>query len=184
VAAEWAAIKAEYISTNASMRELAEKYGVSHDQMRKHAAKGAWKRERTSTTQKTHKKIVQKVIEQTASRETDRIMGLLAIGDKLAAKLDRAAGELGEYVVIKRKTTRREHSEYDEDGEGDGKGPLIEDVQEVVERGDALVSTTDLRNLATTLKTLCSVMDPAKAEDATGTGLVITIADSLREAAE
>ena len=148
--ADWLKIKAEYISGCGSLRELAEKHGVSHNTLRKKAADGKWKDERTSTKQKVHKKIVQRIVQKNAEREADRIVRLLQISDHLADKLERAAEELGEQYTKKRKTSGTEVT-------ADGRLLDVEETVEVAEYGPAAISSTSLRQLAATLRDLCEV---------------------------
>ena len=60
----WDKIKAEYIAGGISCRELAEKYGISEDKIKKRSAKEKWTDERrkvrTNYAQKVREKIVQK----------------------------------------------------------------------------------------------------------------------------
>lgn len=86
--ADWLRIKAEYISGCGSMRELAEKYGVSGNTMRKRAAAERWNDERTNIAQNRHKKVVQRVVQRASTNEVDRIVRLLCLGDRATAALE------------------------------------------------------------------------------------------------
>lgn len=89
--ADWMAIKTEYVTTRTSMRALAEKFGVSVDAIKRKAAAEKWTEERTKLTPKIHQKTVQAVVRKTVTQEANRIVSLLAIGEKLAHRVDQAA---------------------------------------------------------------------------------------------
>lgn len=91
MAADWMAIKTEYVTTRASMQKLAEKYGVSVSAIKRRSAAEKWAANRTRTEPKVYQKTVQKVIEKTANQEADRITRLLAVSDKLLRRVEQAA---------------------------------------------------------------------------------------------
>lgn len=154
--ADWLKIKAEYISGCGSMRELAEKYGVSIDAVKRRAASEKWSNERTKTAPKIHQKTVRKVVERTADREADRIARLLAVSDVLLAKAERAALELGEIYTVKRKETRVEVGE-------DDKPVVIDETTEIAVSGKAAVQPAHLKQLASALKDLRDVAETVSA---------------------
>ena len=145
--ADWLKIKAEYISGCGSMRELAEKHGVSVSAIKRRSAAEGWKANRTKTEPKVNQKTVQKIIEKTAEHEADRIARLLVIGDKLTGKLGQAVEELGTLYTVKQKTVR-----VVEDDEGN-KTP-VEETVERAEEGRAVISASSARAIAAALKDL------------------------------
>lgn len=69
-AANWEKIKTEYIKSDISLRELAEKHGTSYDSLRKIAGKGKWNELRHKhSTAKAHK-IVQTVRDSEVKKES------------------------------------------------------------------------------------------------------------------
>ena len=58
---DWDAIKQEYISTNISQRELAEKYGVSVSSLGKKCASEGWSGLRKKFRKKVEKKTMEKI---------------------------------------------------------------------------------------------------------------------------
>lgn len=154
--ADWLKIKAEYISGCGSMRELAEKHGVSVSAIKRRSAKESWTANRTETEPKVNQKTVQKVIEKTADRESDRIVRLLSIGDKLAGCLDRAAGEL-DHQTAKRTVKVREIEYGDADVKGCPTREVVREDVELVDIGGLPINPLGLRQLAAALKDLRDV---------------------------
>lgn len=151
--ADWVSIKAEYISTGISLRDLAKKHGVSFSSLGKKSSREHWKDERTETGNKVETKVKQKLVAVSISKEVDRITRLLNIGDSVADKLTKATQELGTYAIIKRKSS---HTIINEEGQEQN----VEDTVEIAEKADAVINTADLKRIASTLK---DILDVAKA---------------------
>lgn len=96
--ADWEMIKADYLQGELSVKELAEKYGVSTNQIYKKVSSEGWKKTREKIRQKTEEKYVARVA-RTRARELDVIT--TATG-KLAVLLDRTVDELSELPTEKR----------------------------------------------------------------------------------
>ena len=91
---DWIKIKNEYINTGISQRKLAEKYGISYNTLKDRANKEKWAEQREQQhiriTSRTHQKTADKIVKS----EVDRIANILALGDKLSARIDKAIGQL------------------------------------------------------------------------------------------
>lgn len=74
---DWDAIKQEYISTNISQRELAEKYGVSVSSLGKKCASEGWSGLRKKFRKKVEKKTMEKISRKKSLRtgENRRLCG-------------------------------------------------------------------------------------------------------------
>ena len=96
--ADWEAIKADYLTGELSVRELAEKHGVSANQIYKKVSSDGWKKTLEKIRQKTEEKYVARVA-RTRAREIELIAG--ATG-KMAALLDKTVDELSEQPTDKR----------------------------------------------------------------------------------
>lgn len=96
--ADWEAIKADYLTGELSVRELAEKHGVSANQIYKKVSSDGWKKTLDKIRQKTEEKYVARVA-RTRAREIELIAG--ATG-KMAALLDKTVDELSEQPTDKR----------------------------------------------------------------------------------
>lgn len=172
---DWAAIKAEYISTTVSTRVLAEKYGASASSLMKRAASEKWSAERKKQGSKIEEKVKKKVASKIASDKADRLTRLLAIGDDLADQLHRSVGELDQHRVTHR--TRTKTIKY---GESDDKGKPYptEEIVEDDERIETCIGPIDragAKQLASALKDLRDVMhiDADEKHDEDGNTLTI-----------
>lgn len=96
--ADWEAIKADYLTGELSVRELAEKHGVSANQIYKKASSDGWKKTLEKIRQKTEEKYVARVA-RTRAREIELIAGAT---EKMAALLDKTVDELSEQPTDKR----------------------------------------------------------------------------------
>jgi hypothetical protein len=134
--ADWQKIKTEYITTDISLRKLAEKYGIRYATVQDRSKKEEWitlrDQHRTSTVSKSISKI--------SNRQADKLARIEGITDKLLMKLEQAVEEL-DLEIIKRKTKV----------EGEG----LEVTTETMEaREGGIVDRAGLRHLTAALKDL------------------------------
>lgn len=95
---DWIAIKNEYINTNISQRKLAEKYGVSKNQISNRSQKEKWKELRAKAQDKIGTKLGQKTAEIIISAEIDRVKKMLTLTDKAQEQIEAALGQLNKHV--------------------------------------------------------------------------------------
>ena len=81
--ADWEKIKAEYITTDISVRDLAQKHGVHYTTIGKKASKEGWQTQRQQQTNTTLTKILQADTEQ----KVDRATKLYNAADELLNKI-------------------------------------------------------------------------------------------------
>ena len=89
--ADWEKIKAEYITTEVSVRDLAQKYGVHYTTIGKKASKEGWQELRQQQTNTTLTKILTAV----SDRKVDRAARLMTVADKLLTKIEQAVDQEG-----------------------------------------------------------------------------------------
>lgn len=87
---DWAAIKAEYISSSISLRDLAAKYGIPWSTLRDRAGKERWAEEREKARNKLVTRTVQKTVNRASTRIAKNLDKELAIADRLSDLLTRA----------------------------------------------------------------------------------------------
>lgn len=92
---DWKKLKAEYITSGISYRNLADKYDVSFHTLRKVAAKEKWRELRD----KTDEKVVTKIMETESDKQANRMRRLLNVSDILLDAVEEVvhkfqAGEL------------------------------------------------------------------------------------------
>lgn len=136
---DWSKIKAEYISSSISLRDLAEKYGVSFSTLSKRAKREAWTKERDKTSGIIATKVIQKATTKIANRVANGLDKEYAIADKLADVLARALSDDQQFnrYLVKTKV----------------KSPLM-DMEKVVERQ---FDKLDMQAIANAVKSLQGV---------------------------
>lgn len=82
-------IKREYISTNLTYRELAQKYGISHSFLQKVGAREKWGEAR----KKANDRKIEKVVEMSAEKEARRVDGIQNVADALLEKIKQGVEE-------------------------------------------------------------------------------------------
>ena len=95
--ADWVAIRAEYISTQISTRDLAKKHGVPYSTLRKRAEKEEWAQARKDQERKTAALVAQKTAEAVSTVQAERMAQLMdasrKAADLLMERLDQMARE-------------------------------------------------------------------------------------------
>lgn len=89
MAADWAKIEAEYITTDTSYRKLAQKYGLNQATIAQKAKVDDWvskRKQQAITTQA-------KILEQDVNRKVDRATRLKTVADKLLDKVEQLVAD-------------------------------------------------------------------------------------------
>lgn len=94
----WEEIKADYLTGELTVKELAEKYGVSTNQIYKKVSSEGWKKTLEKIRQKTEEKYVARVA-RTRAREIDVIAGAT---ERMASLLAKTVDELDAQPTDKR----------------------------------------------------------------------------------
>lgn len=103
--ADWVAIRMEYLTTQISTRDLAQKHGVSYSTLRKRAEKEQWTQKRAEQERKTAALVAQKTMEAVSDVQADRITQLITGGQRsaelLLGRLEQmaASGKIKTYEV-------------------------------------------------------------------------------------
>ena len=82
--ADWQAIKTEYITTDTSYRKLAQKYGVTYNNIGIRSRKEGWPELRNQHNAKTMTKAMNAI----ASQQASRAARLQTVADKLLTKVE------------------------------------------------------------------------------------------------
>lgn len=134
--ADWQKIKTEYITTDISLRKLAQKYGIRYATVQDRSKKEGWitlrDQHRTSTVSKSISKI--------SNKQADKLARIEGITDKLLMKLEQAVDEL-DLEIIKKKT------KLEEDG-------FEVTTESMVAQEGGIVDRAGLRHLTAALKDL------------------------------
>lgn len=94
----WDAIKADYMTEEYTVKELAEKYNVSANKIYKKASSDGWK----NTLEKIRKKVDEKYVARSARVRARELEVISSAAGKLAVLLDRTVDELSEQPTEKR----------------------------------------------------------------------------------
>ena len=105
---DWDAIKQEYISTNISQRELAEKYGVSVSSLGKKCASEGW----SWLRKKFRKKVEKKTMEKISRKKACELAKIGVCADKLVRLID---DSLNDTATVRQTIVKIVPSEDDED---------------------------------------------------------------------
>lgn len=81
---DWASLKTEYITTDISQRDLAEKYGVNFVTVNRHSRAEGWMEAREKYANDVYKRCLQKA----ENKAVDKYARFLNSVDKLQAKID------------------------------------------------------------------------------------------------
>ena len=137
MATDWQKIKTEYITTELSLRQIAQKYGLRYATVHERSKKEDWNtlrdKHRTSTVSKTLQRI--------SNKQVDHMARIDGITDKLLIKLEQAVNEL-DLEIRKRKT----------------KTETVKGIEETVEWTEAIeggiVDRAGLKQITSALKDL------------------------------
>lgn len=105
---DWDAIKQEYISTNISQRELAEKYGVSVSSLGKRCASEGW----SGLRKKFRKKVEKKTLEKISRKKACELAKIGDCANKLVRLID---DSLNDTATVRQTIVKIVPSEDDED---------------------------------------------------------------------
>lgn len=151
MAADWNAIKSEYITTDTSYRKLAEKYGLSRIAVGDMGKKEGWVELRRQHLAKALSKSLEKDIKTKA----DRLSRINKATDRLLEKVEQAIDELDLIIV---KSTRKEKViEYDNRERPDK--PTREVISEEEEIGEvsSIIDRNGLKLIASALRDIKEV---------------------------
>ena len=87
---DWEALKQEYITTDISYRKLAEKYEISLGTLCNRAKNEKW----AELKKQHYDKTVTKSVEKIEKSKVDKMTRIIAVADRLLAKIEQAVDEL------------------------------------------------------------------------------------------
>lgn len=170
---DWAQIRTEYITTDTSYRQLAEKYGVSKNSIYLKAKSDGWGQERDKYWDDIGTEVVQRVQERTIDEHVDAAVRISEIADRLLDKLDTAVEQLDRYMVQKMEREKVVVCCKNEDGERATKERASEKKNIEWVQGD--IDRAGLKQLASTLrdlKEIRGIRDNDSADDE-GAGVIV-----------
>lgn len=96
---DWKSIKTEYISSEISIREIAEKYGVSVSTVKTRSSKEGWVEARKRFRTNVDTKVTQKVEDASARRRARAILKSQQTALKIGAVLNKVAGKTDQFFM-------------------------------------------------------------------------------------
>lgn len=144
--ADWSKIKTEYITSDISLRKLAEKHGIRYATVQERSKKESWIGLRDQHRAKT----VSKVLAADSRRKADRMVRILKATDKLLDKVERAIDELD--IQICKQTEKEKIIEYNNSERPDK--PTRETIKETetVAEVTSIIDRLGLKQIASALK--------------------------------
>lgn len=93
---DWNKIRIEYITTNASYRELAKKYKLSKDAVGNRGKKEGWPEQRRQHRDKT----MAKTLDKDAEKKSDKLSEISDVAEEILKKVKTAATEITPEIVV------------------------------------------------------------------------------------
>lgn len=155
MAADWLAIRNDYISGGGSYRKLAEKYGVPLRTIAKHAKDEEWQKQKEETCNAIAMTLQQKTADVIVEQEISRITRLLNISDDLIGKIERAVAELDMSQVTNKKKTKVIEYKNPERPDKPTK-EIIEENEEIL-AVRSIIDRRGLQQVATALKAVWDI---------------------------
>jgi len=155
----WDEIKTEYITTYASQRELARKYGVAPCTISTMSKREGWVKQR----EQYHAKTIAKSVANSSKREANRLARLMDTTSKAIDVAVKAFGDpdqFNRYLVEKREKYLKPVVEVsqDDDYDADAEVSIIAERQWTEEKVFNKVDTKALKDLTAVLKDLTGLM--------------------------
>lgn len=149
--ADWQKIKTEYITTDISLRKLAEKYGIRYATVQDRSKKEEWitlrDQHRTST--------VSKVLAADSRKKADRLTRIQDATDRLLDKIEQAITELD--IQLAKETHKEKVIEYSNPERPDkATKEIIHETEKVIEMS-SIIDRQGLKQIAAALKDIKEV---------------------------
>ena len=134
MAADWKAIKTEYITTNTSYRKLAQKYGVGASTLFERASREKW----VEAKEQHQSKTMAKTLNAIGNQQANRAARLQTVADKLLCKIEDAVDDLNMAELFMDKQALRQITGALKD---------LKDVQMIRSEADMREQEARIRNL-------------------------------------
>ncbi len=191
---DWEKIKAEYITTDISLRDLADKYGIPMSCVGRRASLEKWSQERKKHKNKVVKEVVQKVQKSQANelaKKMKTVIGLRGVIDKALEDADQfsrwiISEGLGDGVSA---TTEKVFSKIDMKSIRDA-AYALKVLQEIEDRVKGTIDAKDLKQIDIALQKLeldrerLELEKKKSAIAAAETDVTVTIEGKVKEWAE
>lgn len=103
---DWKKIKAEYVTGEISLANIAKKYGVSASAVQKKSVKEKWAAEKRKQHKKAADKVAKKLNDKNVRKTVSDIERVCSAASKLIAKINRAIDEVDRREKVTVRTTK------------------------------------------------------------------------------
>lgn len=148
---DWKTIEIEYVTTDISHRQLAEKYGIGRSRLSQYASKEKWKEKRDKHRANT----VSKAIDKISNKKADKMARIDRLTDKLLDKLEQAITELD--LQLAKHTDKTKVIEYNNEKRPDKPTKETIHEEEKLLEVKSIVDRQGLKQIASALKDIKEV---------------------------
>ena len=94
---DWIKIKSEYVTTNASYRDLAKKYGVAYTTIANYGRKDEWAKAKAKYKIEATSKIINRCMNKEIKNETDKLQRMRESADKLSEMINKSLNDAEQF---------------------------------------------------------------------------------------
>lgn len=165
---DWIKIKNEYITTQISYQNLANKHKISMSSLSKRAVKEGWKAKKEKYCKKIETKVQNRTAESEIENTVRRMERINAIKNRLIDRIEQATEELNRHEIVK--TNKIKTIKYD----AKIKKPVKETIEEseIKEFIEGDIDRMGLKQLTSALRDLCAIVGDDEQENQEG-GVVL-----------
>ena len=149
---DWKKIKAEYVTGEISLANIAKKYGVSASAVQKKSVKEKWAAEKRKQHKKAADKVAKKLNDKTVRKTVNDIERVCSAASKLIGKINRAIDEVDRHEKVTVRTTKIK-------AEGIGEKGQIQEIEKTERKTDIEVckGLVDTKSIAEISKSLLNI---------------------------
>lgn len=149
---DWKKIKAEYVTGEISLANIAKKYGVSASAVQKKSVKEKWAAEKRKQHKKAADKVAKKLNDKNVRKTVSDIERVCSAASKLIAKINRAIDEVDKCEKVTVRTTKIK-------AEGIGEKGQIQEIEKTERKTDIEVckGLVDTKSIAEISKSLLNI---------------------------
>ena len=160
---DWKKIKAEYVTGEISLANIAKKYGVSASAVQKKSVKEKWAQEKRKQHKKAADKVAKKLNDKNVRKTVSDIERVCSAASKLIAKINRAIDEVDKREVVTVKTKKTKTNGVNEKGQA-------QEVEETARETDieiykGLVDTKSIAEISKSLLNIKQVLAGTEQEE-------------------
>ena len=178
----WKKIRAEYVTGESSLAQLAKKYKISESTLRKRSASGKWNDARKKAEEKVTKQVENALNDKKVKQTVKDIDRVCKAAGRLITKINKAIREVDKDVILNRETTTEEETtkidnKKNNDEEQDEyfskiKTTIIKNTKIKAETYNTLVDTRKIADIAKALVNVKTVLTGVDDDSADEIGVV------------